>query len=89
MPSSDSPMQEFDAVATYLQAVSEILREGHMPDINALEDKISHLCSIVQNADSGIQEEYIAKLNELLIKLNACEEQMDSLQAAMTLGEKK
>lgn len=73
--------QEFDSVDAYLQAVHEILQEGHMPDIKGLDDRVEHLCSTVQTVAPEIQDRCKAKLDALLQKLNHCEEEMAFFQA--------
>ena len=73
-------MEQFESIDAYLQAAFEILHEGHMPDIADLDDRVAHLCSSVGNAPTEIQEVCLRKLDDLLIKLNDCEDRMTSFQ---------
>jgi hypothetical protein len=76
----DSLAQEFDSIDAYLQAVHEILQEGHMPDIANLDDRIEHLCSRVRESSPEIQETCLAKLESLVKKLDDCEDEMTAFQ---------
>ncbi len=84
MKAVKSLMQEFDSVDAYLQAVREILQEGHMPDIADLDNRVARLCETVEKVTPDIQERCLAKLDELLKKLNTCEEDMVAFQAVRT-----
>jgi len=77
---SDSLAREFDSVDDYLQAVHEILREGRMPDIADLDDRVARLCSGVEGATPEIQETCLARLDGLLKKLDDCEGEMTAFQ---------
>jgi hypothetical protein len=76
MKAVKSLMEEFDSVDAYLQAVHEIVQEGHMPDIAGLDNRVAHLCAAVEGVDTDIQGRCLAKLDELLDKLNSCEDEM-------------
>jgi hypothetical protein len=69
-------MEEFDSIDAYLQAVHEIVQEGHMPDIADLDNRVAHLCAAVDGVDTDVQGRCLKKLDELLGKLNACEDEM-------------
>ncbi len=84
-----SPSQEFEAIDAYLAAVNDILREGHIPDMVNLKDKIAQFCSNARQAAPEDRKDYLAKLDTLLTKLNACEEQIRSHQKALMENEKK
>ncbi len=75
-------MQQFKAINAYLQAVHEILQEGHMPDIADLDDRVAHLCSNVEKAPLSVQKKCLKMLDELLSKLSICENEMTSFQKA-------
>jgi len=68
--------REFEAINDYLKAVSDILSDGHMPDLSGLDGRVSELCLQMEQADPEIQQKYMARMNELLHKLDACENQM-------------
>jgi len=72
--------QQFESIDAYLEAVHEILGEGHLPNIADLKDRIECLCNDVENAPLEIQSVCIKKLNDLLEKLNNCENAMTSFQ---------
>jgi len=73
-------MKEFDSVESYLRAVRDVMDEGHMPDISGLDDRVAKLCDIVQEVSPDIQERCATKLDELLQKLNDCEDEMAVFQ---------
>jgi hypothetical protein len=83
---SESVSQEFDSIDAYLQAVHEILQEGHMPNIADLDDRIAQLCSYVEEAPPEIQKTCLIKLDDLLNKLNNCEDAMTSFQKISANG---
>ncbi|MDD3371729.1 MAG: hypothetical protein PHE27_07910 [Alphaproteobacteria bacterium] len=78
----DSLTQEFDSIDSYLIAVHEILNQGHMPDIADLDERIARLCSRVEEAPPELQEDCLAKLDDLLNKLSDCENEMTAFQLA-------
>lgn len=69
-------MKEFESIDAYLRATREIMEDGHMPDIAGLDDRVARLCSVVEEVHPEIQERCITKLDDLLQKLNDCEDQM-------------
>ncbi len=75
-----SVTQEFDSIDAYLQAVHEILQEGHMPDIPDLDDRVARLCDAVEKATPEIQQQCLPNLNALLKKLDDCEDEMTAYQ---------
>ena len=87
MKAVKSLMEEFDSVDAYLQAVREIMQEGHMPNIADLDDRVARLCTTVQEVTPDIQSRCLAKLDELLKKLNACEDDIIAFQTARSSGE--
>ncbi|MFA4993693.1 MAG: hypothetical protein WC521_00075 [Bdellovibrionales bacterium] len=86
---TESIVQEFESIDAYLQAVHEILQEGHMPDVVDLDDRIAHLCSNVEGAPLDIQETCLIKLGELLQKLNDCETHMTALHTTTVRSAQK
>lgn len=89
MPSEkslESILKEFDTVEAYLKGVHEILKEGHMPTIADLDDKIAHLCTNIEEAEPDVQEQCMPRLDKLLDKLNNCEDEMNAFQKV--LGDK-
>jgi len=76
--------REFGAIDDYLKAVSDILRDGHMPDLSGLDDRVSELCTSLQNATPEIQQQFVEKLAALLKKLDICEEEIRAFHAAQT-----
>jgi hypothetical protein len=81
--------EKFESIDAYLQAANEILHEGHMPDIADLDNRIAELCSDVEKAPSEIQGVCLRRLDDLLLKLNDCEDAMTSFQIISAKSVKK
>jgi len=77
-------MEEFDSIDAYLQAVHEILGEGHMPDIADLDNRVAHLCAGIANLAPDYQGRCLARLDALLKKLDVCEQEMAAFQSKLT-----
>lgn len=82
-------MQEFDSVDSYVQAVVEVLKEGHLPDISDLDDRVAHLCEGVRSAPVDVQKACLSRLNALLDRIGGCESDMTSFQKALAEGAQK
>ena len=78
--------EDFTAIDAYLQAVHEILQEGHMPDIADLDDRVSRLCAGIGAAAPDVQEACGRKLQDLLKKIEFCEEEMRAFHATQKKG---
>ncbi|MFA5040539.1 MAG: hypothetical protein WC464_02765 [Bdellovibrionales bacterium] len=76
----ESITQQFESIDAYLQAVYEILQEGHMPDIADLDDRVARLCSSVEKAPLEIQKDCLKRLDTLMLNLNNCESSMVTFQ---------
>jgi hypothetical protein len=77
-------LREFAAIADYIKAVREILQDGHMPDMLGLDRRVSALCEAIEQCDADIQQQCLPKLNELLQKLDICENDVRLSYKAMT-----
>jgi hypothetical protein len=86
---TDSLTQQFEAIDAYLQAVHEVLSEGHMPDIADLDDRIALLCSHIEEAPLEVQEVCLKKLGDLLKKLDQCQNEMTSFHTTKFLNVQK
>jgi hypothetical protein len=86
---TESIVQEFESIDAYLQAVHEVLQEGHMPDIADLDDRIARLCSNVESAPLDIQKTCLTRLGELLNKLNDCENHMTTFHTTLIKSAQK
>ncbi len=89
MEANDFIAQQFESIDAYLQAAHEILHEGHMPDIADLDDKIALLCSNVEKAPLEIQGACLARLDELLKKLNNCQDEMTAFHTTSVTSAQK
>jgi hypothetical protein len=78
--------REFDAIDDYLKAVRDILRDGHMPDMAGLDGRVSGLCTMLEQADQSVQQKCMTKLNDLLQKLDICENEIRAFHEAQTKG---
>lgn len=81
--------QEFEAIDSYLSAVGEVLRDGHIPDMLNLKDRIAQFCANALKATPDERKDYLAKLDILLTKLNACEELIVASQTSLIQNGKK
>lgn len=86
---TEALMQEFDAVDAYVQAVVEVLKEGHLPDISDLDDRVARLCEGVRSAPVEVQKACLTRLNALLERIGGCEADMTSFQKALAEGAQK
>jgi len=86
MTALESLAREFDAIDDYIKAVRDILRDGHMPDMAGLDGRVSALCATLENAKPDIQQQCLPKLNDLLQKLDVCEDEVRAFHAAQTKG---
>jgi len=77
-------ISEFSAIDDYLDAVRDILRNGHMPDMAGLDGRVSHLCAAIEQTDSEIQQRCLAKLDALLQRLDICETEIRDFHAALS-----
>ena len=73
--------EEFESLEAYLQALHEILSEGHMPDIADLGNRVTRVCTAIENADKDTQKQYKGRLDALLGKLDNCEKEIRAFQA--------
>jgi hypothetical protein len=78
--------REFDAIDDYIKAVRDILRDGHMPDMVGLDSRVSSLCATLEKAKPDIQQQCLPKLNDLLQKLDICEDEVRAFHTAQTKG---
>jgi len=78
-----TPLQEFEAIDSYLSAVGNILRDGHIPDMVNLKEKIALFCQSALKSPPESRKEYLAKLDVLLTKLGECEEQIIAFQTTL------
>jgi len=79
-------MAEFDTIDRYLNAARGTLRDGHMPDMVALDARIAHLCTSIEKCDSGTQQSCLPRLNSLLQKIDMCEAEVRALHEATVKG---
>ncbi len=86
---SQAPLKEFEAIDSYLSAVGDILRDGHIPDMVNLKEKIAAFCANAQKAPPDERKDYLAKLDILLAKLNTCEELIVSYQTSLIQSDHK
>lgn len=78
-----TPLQEFEAIDSYLSSVSAILRDGHIPDMVNLKEKIALFCKGALKSPPESRKDYLAKLDILLTKLGECEEQIVAFQSTL------
>lgn len=75
-------LEELASIKAYIGAAREILRDGAMPDMTALEKRIAELCLGIQAADVEEQSHCLPALASLLKCLDECERDMRAWNAA-------
>jgi hypothetical protein len=74
MPDHSSPLlEELAAIKAYLGAARDIVKDGFMPDLAAIEKGIADLCIGIQAADVEEQSRCLPQLAGLLKSLDECE----------------
>jgi hypothetical protein len=75
MTDSLSPLlEELAAIKAYLDAAHDVVKDGSMPDMAALERRIANLCIGIQAADVEEQSRCLPELAALLKSLDECEQ---------------
>ncbi len=82
MTNPQNLLREFDSITTYLDAVHETVKQGHMPDMRGLDKRIADLCAALEQAPQDIQQQCLPKLGAVLEKLDICEAAIRAFQAA-------
>jgi hypothetical protein len=76
-------LAEFDALHSFMDAVTQALADGQMPDLRSIERRVAVLCDMIKVETSNArQSEYRAALGDLLQRLDSCEAQMRAFQKA-------
>jgi hypothetical protein len=75
-PPTSPLLEELAAIKAYLGAAREIIKDGFMPDMLALEKRIAGLCLGIQAADVAEQNRCLPELAGLLKSLDECEHDM-------------
>ncbi len=73
MPTSKFLLAEFSAIDSYIAAVRETLRDGHMPDMRGLDSRVADICAALKESPPDVQKECLPKLAEMLDHLDECE----------------
>ncbi len=69
-------MKELMSVRATLNAAREELRNGNMPSLFGLDQRVGDICVRLQGADRPTQEECLPELSKLLSDLEVCERDM-------------
>lgn len=69
-------LEELASIKNYIRAARDILKDGFMPDIQSLEQRIANVCLGIQGADMHEQSRCLPELASLLKNLDACEQEM-------------
>jgi hypothetical protein len=75
MPSSPL-FEELATIKAYLAAARAIIKDGFMPDMTALEQRITDVCLHLQAAEVDEQSRCLPELASLLKNLDECEREM-------------
>jgi hypothetical protein len=67
---------ELSSIRDYLTAAQQVLKEGHMPDMAGLEQRVAAVCVAIQNAPQSIRGGYLPVLASILEQLNDCEKDL-------------
>lgn len=72
-----SPLcEELSAITSYITAARAIVHDGYMPDMSAIEKRISDACLSLQAAEQNEQSRCLPMLAALLKSLDDCERDM-------------
>ena len=75
-------MAEFYALSGYLDAINDALTAGQMPGMRGFDHRVSQLCSMIEaETDQTQRQTYRQALQELLKRLDQCEQQMRAFKA--------
>lgn len=91
-PKSTAPDQAqkihnaFQALDTYLNAVIETMRMGHMPDMAQLDKRVADLCQMVEQSEREVQQQCLPKLVALQVKIDGCDADMRALHTSQSKG---
>jgi hypothetical protein len=73
---------ELISIKAYLGAARDIVTSGFMPDMSALEQRISDVCAGIQAAEQDEQSRCLPELASILKSLDECESAMRHWQDA-------
>lgn len=76
MPTSQSLFEEFATIESYIKAVREVLRDGHMPDMAGLDKRVSALCAALVESAPDTKKTCLPKLTQMLDHLDECEHEL-------------
>lgn len=71
---SSSLLQELASIKAFIGTARVLMKDGTMPDIRALEQRITDVCLGIQAADANEQCHCLPELASLLKSLDACEQ---------------
>lgn len=77
-------VDEIATIRAYLAAAQGVLDSGYMPDITALESRMSNVCARIQKAPKEIHDTLLEQLISLLEQLNECEQKMRAFHSSRT-----
>jgi hypothetical protein len=80
---------ELEAIKSYLLAAQDVVKTGHMPELEGLENRIARLCESIQGADPETQQTCLPELFTLIDHLNACEKAMRESRVAKAAEDEK
>ena len=90
MKSAAEPfLKELNAIRIYLQAVQASLKDGSMPDMSGLDQRIADLCKNLHEAGREVQAQCLPELSVLLKDLDVCEKDLRAWHAAAMQAEDK
>ena len=84
--STSSLLEELVSIKNYIGAARAIVKDGNMPDISALEKRISEVCLDIQAADVDEQSRCLPELASILKSLDDCERDMRAWKEAQKMA---
>lgn len=69
----ESHLNELKAINDFINAAEEVIQQGHVPDMTALEKRVEVLCVTLQGVPKKHQKEFLQPLKNILERLNSCE----------------
>ena len=63
-------LAELSSIHEFLNAAQEIVRMGHMPDIQALQGRVANVCKEIEGAEKAVQADALPELKKVLAHLD-------------------
>jgi hypothetical protein len=75
-PTEAQIRHEIESIKNYLVAAGDVVKSGHMPSLDGLENRIARLCESIQQSEAATQKICLPGLHTLIELLDGCEKEM-------------